>query len=98
MEKVTGFESAFSREVTRFNPKRFTIEIKNGQATSESLHFSPYLSNPCVKLWDAIHCANKGKSRQFYLHYPSMIFTLTAPTVMITDSIFLAIGKCENFE
>ena len=102
MEKVTGFNNASSREILTFNNRRFTIEIKNGQATSKAILFSPGSDNPCIPpvlTKNEIHCVNLTRTRQFYLNTSNMIFTLTSAWISTipADSIFLAIGKCESF-
>ena len=103
-EAKTGFENANSRKPIPFSEKKFTIEIKDDQASSESIFFHPEISPPCIitEVDDGstlVSCTNWAGASTFKLNLTTMVFSLTFSYITIAnkDSIFIAVGKCEKF-
>ena len=105
-EASTGFENANSRKPITFQSiKRFTIEIKDGQAYSESILFHPDLPQPpCIinELDDGsthVSCTNWRGFTTFTLNLNTMVFSLSYAyiTNASEDSVFISLGNCEKF-
>ena len=107
-EGATGFLNENSRKPVTFNLQRFSIEIKDGQAISESIFFHPKLAHPPCMTSELVtesgsskflSCTNYKGYSTFSLNLDTMVFTLASTFIAHTprDSITLGIGRCEKF-